>query len=154
MRLNDKGVNLIAEFEGFSDRPYYATNEEKEKGIATIGYGLTFYPDGKKVGANDKPITKDTAKTYLEQVAEKFALQVSKLIKKEITQNQFSALVSLSYNIGISNFSKSTLLKLVNNNPNDANIAKEFLKWNKQAGKVLNGLTNRRIKESALYFTK
>jgi lysozyme len=43
---------------------------------------------------------------------------------------------------------------LVNINPNDGNIAKEFLKWSKAGGKVLNGLTNRRIAESALYFTK
>lgn len=154
MKLNDKGIKLISEFEGFSDRPYYATQEEKQKGITTIGFGLTFYPNGKKVEFIDKPITRDTAIYYLEQVAEKFALQVSKLIIKELTQNQFSALVSLAYNIGIGNFSKSTLLKLVNNNPNDANIAKEFLKWNKQAGKELKGLTNRRIAESALYFTK
>lgn len=162
MKLSDKGIKLISEFEGFSDRPYYATQEEKEKGIVTIGYGLTFYPNGKKVQANDKPISRDTAVYYLEQVAEKFALQVSKLITKELTTNQFNALVSFAYNVGIgentanrrSGLAGSTLLKLVNNNPNDANIAKEFLKWNKQAGKELKGLTNRRIKESALYFTK
>ncbi|WP_296636073.1 MULTISPECIES: lysozyme [Flavobacteriaceae] len=154
MRLNDKGVNLIAEFEGFSDRPYYATKDEKEKGIATIGFGMTFYPNGKKVSIDDKKITRDTAITYLEQLADKFSLKVSKLIRKELSTNQFNALVSLAYNIGIHQFETSTILKLVNINPNDANIAKQFLRWNKQDGKVIDGLTNRRIKESALYFTK
>lgn len=147
-------MKLIAEFEGFSDRPYYATAEEKLKGIVTIGYGNTFYPDGSKVKITDAKITKEKALEILDYTVNKFRVQVKKYLKKEVTKNQEDALVSLAYNIGIGNFSKSTLLKLVNINPNDANIAKEFLKWNKQAGKELKGLTNRRIKESALYFTK
>jgi len=76
------------------------------------------------------------------------------LIKKPITQNQFNALVSFAFNVGIGALSKSTLLKLVNINPNDGNIAKEFLKWNKAGGKIVGGLTTRRIKESSIYFTK
>jgi lysozyme len=147
-------MKLIAEFEGFSDRPYYATAEEKLKGIVTIGYGNTFYPDGTKVKITDSKITKEKALYILEKLVEKFRIQVKKYVKKELTKNQEDALVSFAYNVGIGNFSKSTLLKLVNINPNDAMIAKEFLKWNKQAGKELKGLTNRRIKESALYFTK
>lgn len=147
-------MKLIAEFEGFSDRPYYATAEEKLKGIVTIGYGNTFYPDGSKVKITDNQISRQKALEILEFTVNKFRVQVKKYLKKEVTKNQEDALVSLAYNIGIGNFSKSTLLKLVNINPNDANIAKEFLKWNKQAGKELKGLTNRRIKESALYFTK
>ena len=147
-------MKLIAEFEGFSDRPYYATAEEKLQGIVTIGYGNTFYPDGTKVKITDSKITKEKALYILEKLVEKFRIQVKKYVKKEITKNQEDALVSFAYNVGIGNFSKSTLLKLVNINPNDAMIAKEFLKWNKQAGKELKGLTNRRIAESALYFTK
>ena len=77
-----------------------------------------------------------------------------KLVKTNITVNQLNALTSFAYNVGVANLQKSTLLKLVNLNPNDAMIAKEFLKWNKAAGKELKGLTNRRIAESALYFTK
>lgn len=147
-------MKLIAEFEGFSDRPYYATAEEKLKGIVTIGYGNTFYPDGTKVKITDSKITKEKALYILEKTVEKFRIQVKKYVKTKLTKNQEDALVSFAYNVGIGNFSKSTLLKLVNINPNDAMIAKEFLKWNKQAGKELKGLTNRRIKESALYFTK
>jgi len=147
-------MKLIAEFEGFSDRPYYATAEEKLKGIVTIGYGNTFYPDGTKVKITDSKITKEKGLYILEKLVEKFRIQVKKYVKKELTKNQEDALVSFAYNVGIGNFSKSTLLKLVNINPNDGMIAKEFLKWNKQAGKELKGLTNRRIKESALYFTK
>ena len=90
----------------------------------------------------------------LKIIADTFALKVDAVIKKEVTQNQFNALVSLAFNIGIGGFSKSTVLRLVNNNPNDGNIAKAFLMWNKQAGKELKGLTKRRIIESSLYFTK
>ena len=86
--------------------------------------------------------------------ADEFAEDVLKLVKSKITVNQLNALTSFAYNVGVANLQKSTLLKLVNINPNDGNIAKEFLKWNKANGKVLNGLTNRRIAESALYFTK
>ena len=154
MKLDEKGVLLIAEFEGLKLNPYYATELEKQKGIVTIGYGNTYYEDGTLVKITDIPITKERALQLLKITADKFALNVAKTIKADITQNQFNALISLAYNIGINAFKVSTVLRLVNNNPNDANIAKAFLMWNKQGGKELKGLTNRRIKESALYFTK
>ena len=154
MKLYENGVKLIASFEGLRLSPYYATELEKQKGIVTIGYGSTFYDNGKKVQITDAPITEDRALELLTVVANAFALKVGSLITKEVNQNQFNALVSLAYNIGINAFKVSTVLRLVNNNPTDANIAKAFLMWNKQAGKELKGLTNRRIKESALYFSK
>jgi len=149
MKLNDKGYNLIKEFEGLSLKPYLCSAN-----VPTIGYGNTFYENGTKVKLTDAPITKERAETLFKFLADKFAVKVVPLIKKPITQNQFNALVSFAYNVGVTALSNSTLLRLVNNNPNDANIAKEFLKWNRASGKVVNGLTNRRIKESALYFTK
>ena len=149
MKLDSKGYSLIKEFEGFSDRPYKCS-----AGIPTIGYGNTFYPDGKRVSMLDKQITREYADEIFRNVADNFAFKVSKLIKSKVTQNQFNALVSFAYNVGIGNLEKSTLLKLVNINPNDAMIAKQFLRWNKAKGKELKGLTNRRIKESALYYTK
>jgi lysozyme len=76
------------------------------------------------------------------------------LIKKPLTQNQFNSIVSFAFNLGIRALQNSTLLRLLNNNPNDIMIAKEFLKWNKVNKVPVQGLTNRRIKESALYFTK
>ena len=149
MKLDSKGYDLIKEFEGFSNIPYKCSAN-----IPTIGYGNTFYPDGKRVSMLDKQITKEYADEIFKNVVDNFAFKVSKLIKSKVTQNQFNALVSFAYNVGIGNLEKSTLLKLVNINPNDAMIAKQFLRWNKAKGKELKGLTNRRIKESALYFTK
>lgn len=149
MKLNDKGYDLIKKFEGYSDRPYKCP-----AGIPTIGYGNTYYPNGVKVKLTDKQITKEYANEMLAFVADNFAKDVLKVVKSNITVNQLNALTSFAYNLGMTNFRNSSLLKLVNNNPNDAMIAKEFLKWNKANGKVLNGLTNRRIAESALYFSK
>lgn len=149
MKLSDKGYDLIKRFEGYSDRPYKCP-----AGISTIGYGNTYYPNGTKVKITDPKITKEYANEILAHTADEFAEDVLKLVKSNISVNQLNALTAFAYNVGMGNFSKSTLLKLVNINPNDAMIAKEFLKWNKAGGKVLNGLTNRRIAESALYFTK
>jgi lysozyme len=74
------------------------------------------------------------------------------MTRDDITQNQFDALVSFAYNVGLEAFRKSTLLKKVNANPNDKLISNQFLRWNKSRGRVLQGLTNRRIEEARIYF--
>lgn len=120
--------------------------------VWTIGYGNTFYETGVKVKQGDK-ISKDRADLLFNNVFENFALQVKKIIGSVmLNDNQFSALVSFAYNVGIGNLVKSTLLKKVKANPNDKTIVSEFAKWNKGGGKVLPGLTSRRTKESEIYF--
>ena len=147
MKLDESGYKLIQEFEGLSLVPYLCSAK-----VATIGYGSTFYPSSKKVTMQDQPISLATAKWMLKETADKFATDVDKLIKSKITQNQFNALVSFAFNLGVTSLGRSTLLKKVNINPNDPTIAAEFAKWNKAGGKVLNGLTKRRAKEAKLYF--
>ena len=149
MKIDKKGLSLIAEFEGLSLKPYKCS-----AGVPTIGYGSTYYENGTRVQMSDAPITKQRAEQLLHYTADRFASKVFNLLKKPVTQNQFNALVSFAFNVGSGALASSTLLKLVNINPNDAMIAKEFLRWNKAGGKPIQGLTNRRIKESALYFTK
>jgi lysozyme len=149
MKLDKKGYDLIKEFEGLKLKPYLCSAS-----VPTIGYGSTYYENGKKVKLTDAPITKERADDLFEIVADDFAKRVLPLIKKPLTQNQFNSIVSFAFNLGVRALQNSTLLRLVNINPNDANIAKEFLKWNKAGGVVVKGLTNRRIKESALYYTK
>lgn len=147
MRLNNAGYLLICKFEGLSLTPYLCSAK-----VPTIGYGNTYYPNGKKVMMQDKAITKPEAFEMFKFIADKFALKVNELIKSNVNQNQFNALVSLSYNIGVNAFSKSTLLKKVNFNPDDLTIKNEFLKWNKAGGKEIKGLTNRREQESKIYY--
>ena len=148
MKLNNAGYLLITEFEGFSSKPYLCSAK-----VPTIGYGSTFYKDGSKVTMNDKPISKYLAFEMFKTIADKFTVGVLKCVKKEINQNMLNSLVSLSYNIGISNFMNSTLLKKVNANPNDKTIFTEFCKWNKVGKKEIAGLTKRRNKEAVNYFT-
>lgn len=157
MNLDSNGYKLITDFEGLSLKPYLCS-----AGVPTIGYGNTFYPNGRKVTMKDIPITKEYAFEIFKFVADLFAKDVASLIKSQVTQNQFNALVSFAYNLGTDidadniaeGLGDSTLLKKVNINPNDLTIKQEFLKWNKAAGKVVNGLTKRRIREAEIYFTK
>jgi lysozyme len=149
MKLDENGYKLIMGFEGLSLVPYLCSAK-----VPTIGYGSTFYPSGKKVTMQDKPINLETAKWMLKETANIFATQVNLLVKTKLTQNQFNALVSFAFNLGSQALSKSTLLKKVNINPNDITITNEFLKWNKAGGVALSGLTKRRTIEAKLYFTK
>jgi len=157
MTLDNKGYLLIATFEGLRLKPYLCS-----AGVPTIGYGSTFYPSGRKVTMRDKPITQETAFWMLKQVANMFAKDVDSLVTSNINQNQFNALVSFAFNLGSDidadnipeGLGDSRLLRRVNANPNDPEIAREFVKWNKAGGRVLDGLTKRRLKEAELYFTK
>lgn len=146
MEVSKNGIDLIAGFEGFVSNPYL-----DPIGIPTIGYGNTFYLNGKKVTMFDSPINEIEARKLLSIIANKFGQQV-KEVTRELNQNQFDAVVSFVYNVGIGNYKKSTLLKKINANPCDASIAYEFSRWNKAGGKVLAGLVNRRKKEAELYF--
>jgi lysozyme len=148
MILDNKGYLLITKFEGLKLKPYLCSAK-----IPTIGYGNTYYSDGKRVTLLDKDITKQQAFDMFKEVANRFAKRVDELVTSNINQNQFNALVSFAYNVGTGNFSSSTLLKKVNRNPDDLTIKDEFLRWNKAGGKVINGLTNRRNEEADLYFS-
>ena len=146
-KLDENGYRLIQGFEGLSLVPYKCS-----AGVATIGWGATFYPSSKKVTMQDAPISLATAKWMFKETADKFAADVDKMIKANINQNQFNAIVSLAYNIGLAGLAKSSLLKKVNANPSDPTITNSFMIWNKAGGKVLNGLTKRRAIEAKLYF--
>ena len=146
MKLNKESSDLIKYYEGCKLRAYQCSAKKW-----TIGYGNTFYEDGKAVKMGDA-VTQQKAEQLFEIITKEFCLKVSNLVKVKLTENQFGALVSFAYNCGIANLEKSTLLKKVNANPNDATIKAEFLKWNKAAGTVFLGLTNRRNAESKLYF--
>jgi len=147
MRLNKAGIDLMHDFEGCRLEAYLCPAS-----VPTIGYGSTYYEDGRPVKLGDA-ITQERADQLFQAIAEDFAKRVRSLLKVGLNENQFSALVSFTYNVGVANLKKSTLLKKVNINPSDPTIEDEFLKWNKAGGKVLAGLTRRREEEAKLYFT-
>ena len=145
MKISNKGLELIKEFEGFSANAYLCPAK-----IPTIGYGNTFWEDGRKVRIGEQ-ISKTKALELLEFVANKdFADKIFPFIEVSISQNQFDAMVSLAYNIGVGAFSNSTLLKRVNAK-DFLGAANEFLKWDKSNGKPLLGLTRRRQREKELF---
>jgi lysozyme len=149
MKLNNKGYQIICEFEGFSSEPYLCPAK-----IATIGFGNTFYGDGRKVTMIDEPITRVEAFDMFKDIADKFAKRVSDCVTSPLNQNQFNSLVSFTYNVGVTNFMNSTLLKRVNANHNDPDIKTQFLRWDKVGTKKLKGLTKRRIYEANNYFAE
>jgi lysozyme len=147
MKVVNDAIILMHKYEGLRLDAYLCPAK-----VPTIGYGNTFYEDGSKVKIGDK-ITKKRADELFNNVLEKnFATPVRGLIKSKVTNNQFSALVSFAYNVGVSNLQRSTLLKMVNVNPKDPAIRAQFMRWNKAGGKELLGLTRRREAEANLYF--
>ncbi len=144
MTISQKGLDLIRKFEGFRAKPYLCTSDRP-----TIGYGTTLYKSGKSVTMQDPPITKEQALEELTYHIENRCYHA--LIGFNLTQNQFDALCSFLYWSGHGNFAKSTLRKLVVDNPNDPAIAGEFGKW---TNKGIEGLITRRKEESSLYFQK
>ena len=146
MIVSKNGLEIIKEFESFKSKPYLCPSQK-----ATIWWGSTYYPDGKKVTLQDKEITEEKAFEILEYIANKdFGSNINKVVKVLLNQNQFDALVSFAYNIGNGNFNSSTLLRWLNQgNYKEASI--QLLRWDKSKGIVLNGLTKRRKSEKALF---
>lgn len=147
MKVSQRGLDLIKRFEGFSPVPYLCP-----AGVPTIGYGTTYYEEGLPVSMVDKVITEEMAEDLLKKHVETYENGVKQGVKQTINQNQFDALVSFTYNVGVANFLRSTLLKKVNIDPYDLTIEKEFLKWVNAGGKRLAGLVKRRQMESQLYY--
>ena len=151
MKLNQNGYNLIKQFEGLRLDAYAATESEKQRNIWTIGFGNITYENGTKVKKGDK-ITQQRAEELFKYFADRFASNIDTKVTVPITQNQFNAIVSLAYNIGVGAFSSSTLLKKLNKCSSDPTIRNEFLRWVNASGKRLQGLVNRRTEEANLYF--
>lgn len=144
MELSERGRELIQGFEACRLHAYKPTPED----VWTIGWGAT--------GMN---ITHDTVWTQ-EHADARFLADTADFARKvwadvwqaSTTQGQFDAMVSLAYNIGLENFARSTVLR--KHRVHDyAAAADGFLLWNKQKGKVLNGLVRRRKAERQLYLS-
>lgn len=147
-KLSKQGLDLIKKYEGFRANPYKCP-----AGVPTIGYGATYYPDGKRVKLTDAPITEKQASEMLKAMVIPYEKAVDTFCVDTINQNQFDALVSFAYNVGTNALKNSTLLKKLNINANDPSIKDEFMKWTKAGGKTLKGLVTRRTEESTIYFS-
>lgn len=148
MKTNKEGINILHEFENCKLKAYLCPAK-----VWTIGWGNTFYADGSKVKEGDK-MTQIQADRLFDVILAKFESGVRNAVKVTLTDNQFSALVSFAYNVGLANFRGSTLLRKLNINPNDPSIGSEFLRWVNKGSAFEKGLTRRRKAESDLYFKK
>lgn len=145
--LDQAGRAFLAKEEGIKLKPYLDS-----VGIPTIGIGCTFYPDGRRVTMKDKPLASEQAAWDLfDAVNSNFLFTVYSTTRDDINQNQFNALLSLCYNIGPVGFKGSTVLKLVNKNPNDPKIGPAFEMWKNAGGKPI--LLARRKREAKMYFS-
>jgi lysozyme len=150
MQISDKGLRLIKHFESCRLKAYRCS-----AGVLTIGWGHT--------GPDVKPgmqITMQRADELLAIDVRRFVEDVNSLLRVNVTQAQFDALVSFAYNLGsdidadtiAEGLGDSTLLRKLNAG-DFLGAAAEFPKWNKAGGKVLNGLTKRRLVEQKLFAT-
>lgn len=148
MKASKRGLDLIKRFEGLKLKPYLCSAQ-----VPTIGFGSTFYPNGQKVKLTDPIITESYAESLLISTVKSFETKLNPLlVGVKPTQNQYDALMSFVFNLGVGALAKSTLLKKIKINPNDPSIKVEFMKWVNSNGKQLQGLVNRRKAESDLYF--
>jgi len=141
----DIATSLCKRFEGFKSNPYLCP-----AGVATIGYGSTYYNDGVKVTLKDSPITMQRAEEILKHELEyNYLPSVIQLCPNLKDNNRLNAIVDFTYNLGVGRLKNSTLRKMIN--IGDWEKAQEQLMlWNKGGGKVLKGLHLRRQAECLL----
>ena len=140
--INAQGLNLLKRSEGLVLTAY-----RDPVGIWTIGYGHT--------GPEVKPglkISPAQAETLLRKDLGRFEAVVRSLVKAPVNANQFSALVSFTYNVGTGALGQSTLLALLNQQ-NYQGAADEFSRWVYGGGQTLPGLVKRRSEERSLFLT-
>ena len=148
MNIGNKGLRLIKEFEGCKLTAYICP-----AGVWTIGIGSTRYSDGSAVKRGQTLANEEAALLLLSKTLASYEHAVN-AIKVDLTQNEFDALVSLTYNIGARNLANSTLVKMLKAGDPKSEIAQQFLRWDKANGKPLAGLTRRRNAEAELFLSK
>jgi len=139
MIISKNGLDLIKQFESLQLKAYKCSAN-----VWTIGYGHT-----KNVKEGDR-ISQDQANCFLMQDLYEVEKTINRLVKVKINQNQFDALCSLIFNIGISAFNKSTLLAKLNTG-DYVGAAEQFRRWNKVNNVVMAGLVRRRQAEEDLF---
>lgn len=154
MQMSAHGIDLLTEWEGSETHVY-----DDIVGVATIGVGHALTPDEKSAGALNidgtqvpyaNGISEDQVKALLGCDLHRYESALNDAIAVDISQNQFDALVSFCYNVGINGFQGSSVLKDVNNSNFDA-VPADLRMWDKAGGQVSDGLLNRRNNEVKLW---
>lgn len=146
-RINSDGLTIVKHFEGRELKAY-----QDAVGVWTIGYGHTAAAGPPEVYPG-QTITAAQAEAILQKDLELFENGVRDLVKVPINSNQFSALVSFSFNVGLGALAESTLLRKLNAGDYQG-AADEFPRWVKAGGQTLPGLVRRRDAERALFLSQ
>lgn len=142
MFTSQKGIDIIKKYEGCKLTAYKCP-----AGVPTIGYGRT---QGVKMGMT---ITQAQAEAFLKADIKPLESVLNKM-GINYTQNQFDALVSWLFNLGVGNFNSSTLKKKILAKASDVEITDQITKWVNAGGKPLLGLKKRRVEEANLFLGK
>ena len=156
MKVSDKCIHMIMHHEGVRSKPYQCPAL-----LWTVGVGHVIDPTHAKVPMADRKqlpipagwdrvLSNDEIMDILKADLNRFEQGVLRLIKVPLTQGQFDALVSFSFNVGLGNLQNSTLRMKVNRGDFEG-ASEQFLVWTKAGGKVLKGLVTRRTDEQALF---
>ena len=139
-------ISMVAGYEKYVPNVYMPTPQD----VPTIGYGTTVNPDtGKPIRMTDRRIDEVTAKRWLMTDVAKTEARMRRCVRVPVTQGEWDAYMSLAYNIGTGAFCGSTLVRKLNAG-DYAGACKQILRWDKQKGRVLRGLTRRRNAEYKL----
>lgn len=144
MRMSKQGYDLIKAFEGYFQRPYLCP-----AGYPTVGYGHVIVK-GEDFSAG---LTEEEANDLLHKDMFSYEQAVLRLIRVPLTQSQFDALVSFTYNLGSGALQRSTLRQKINRGEHE-DVPVEMLKWIWAGGRKLKGLLRRRQAEGVLYAKK
>ena len=156
MKVSQKCIQQIKIDEGVRNKPYQCPAL-----LWTVGVGHVIDPHHAKVpfaerktlpipAGWDRVLSADEIDDILRKDLARFEAGVLRLIKVPLTQGQFDALVSFSFNVGLGNLQKSTLRMKVNREDYEG-AAEQFLVWTKAGGKVLPGLVKRRTHEKEMF---
>ncbi len=154
MQMSENGKKLLAQWEGVRLEVY-----KDSAGLDTIGVGHLLTKSERESGhivINGQPapyangLTNEQVMDLLAQDLERFEKAVTDNVTVPLNQNQFDALVSFAFNVGVNAFRNSTLLRLLNQGKYDE-VPAQLRRWNKAGGRVVQGLVNRREKEIALW---
>jgi len=140
VKTSEAGLDHIEQSEGVRYTAYLDTG-----GVWTIGVGHTGPEVVKGLRATDEQV-----RAWLEEDVLEAEDAVNRLVKVELTQNQFDMLVSFVFNVGEGQFKRSTLLRLLNQGDYEG-AANELPKWKFDNGKMIQGLLNRRLEEQKIF---
>ena len=155
LKTSEKGLKQLMAFEGVRTTPYicsagYPTEGVGHKMLDTNGNPLRA-GDTAAIKIYRQVFTKDDALRLLAKDIKEYEEAVYSTISANLEQHQFDMLVSLCFNIGCGAFKKSTVTRKINEEASIRVISESWIQWNKAGGKVIQGLTNRRMKEIEIF---